>query len=176
MYLSPYALNNFSEQVADAAISFNPDIFESNLINISILVGGLIYLLSDILSEGLAGRKQEILFTIQDAETRLAQATARLDEVEKQLAQAEMVVTSLVADAQKNGEKIRSAILVDGQAETERLQSSIQSQVKTIEARVRKQVLDYAVNLALERVTLQLEGELPSSVQQSIIDKNISKL
>ena len=43
-------------------------------------------------------------------------------------------------------------------------------------ARVRKQISDYVVTLALQRITTQLEGKLNSSLQQQIIDRNISKL
>jgi F0F1-type ATP synthase membrane subunit b/b' len=50
------------------------------------------------------------------------------------------------------------------------------SQVATIEAKVRKQISDYVATLALQRVTLQLEGKLGASLQQQIIDQNISKL
>jgi len=72
--------------------------------------------------------------------------------------------------------QVKSAILSDGKAEIERLTSGAKSQIVTIEARVRKQISDYVVALALKRVTLQLEGKLSSSVQQQIIDRNISKL
>jgi F0F1-type ATP synthase membrane subunit b/b' len=41
---------------------------------------------------------------------------------------------------------------------------------------VRKQISDYVVALALQRVTSQLEGKLNSNVQQQIIDRNISKI
>jgi F0F1-type ATP synthase membrane subunit b/b' len=50
------------------------------------------------------------------------------------------------------------------------------NQITTIEAKVRKQISDYVVTLALQRVTLQLEGKLGASLQQQIIDQNISKL
>jgi F0F1-type ATP synthase membrane subunit b/b' len=72
--------------------------------------------------------------------------------------------------------QVKSAILNDGKAEIERLTSSAKSQITTIEAKVRKQISDYVVALALKRVTLQLEGKLTSSLQQQIIDRNISKL
>jgi F0F1-type ATP synthase membrane subunit b/b' len=60
--------------------------------------------------------------------------------------------------------------------EIERLTATAKSQIGTVEARVRKQISDYVVTLALKRVTLQLEGKLNPSLQQQIIDKNISKL
>jgi F0F1-type ATP synthase membrane subunit b/b' len=60
--------------------------------------------------------------------------------------------------------------------EIERLTTTAKSQISTVESRVRKQISDYVVTLALKRVTLQLEGKLSPSLQQQIIDKNISKL
>ena len=61
-------------------------------------------------------------------------------------------------------------------AEIERLTSTAKAQITTIEARVRKQISDYVATLALQRITMQLEGKLTSSLQQQIIDRNISKL
>jgi len=72
--------------------------------------------------------------------------------------------------------QVKSAILNDGKEEIERLTSSAKSQIVTIEAKVRKQISDYVVTLALKRVTLQLEGKLNSNFQQQIIDRNISIL
>jgi F0F1-type ATP synthase membrane subunit b/b' len=71
---------------------------------------------------------------------------------------------------------VKSAILTDGKAEIERLTAAAKSQIGTIEARVRKQISDYVVTLALQRITTQLEGKLNSGLQQKIIDRNISKL
>ena len=73
-------------------------------------------------------------------------------------------------------QQVKSSILTDGKAEIERLTSSAKVQIGTIEARVRKQISDYVASLALQRITLQLEGKLNSSLQQQIIDRNISKL
>ena len=112
----------------------------------------------------------------QEAEERLQQAIARLAESEKQLNQAQLVIDSIKTDANKNAQQVKSTILPDGKAEIERLTSAAKSQIGTVEARVRKQISDYVVALALQRITMQLEGKLNSNVQQQIIDRNISKL
>ena len=93
-------LNSFSGQISDLSVSLNLDIFETNVINISILLGGIIYLGSNALSESLSERQQKIVGAIQEAEERLTQATSRLAEGEKQLAQAQLVVESIKKDAQ----------------------------------------------------------------------------
>jgi len=171
-----HTLNSFSAQVSDLAVGLNPDIFETNVINITILLGGIIYLGSNALSSALEERQQKILGAIQEAEERLQQAVARLAESEKQLDQAQLVIDSIKTDAEKTAQQVKNAILNDGKLEIERLTSTVKSQVATVEAKVRKQISDYVVTLALQRVTLQLEGKLTANVQQQIIDRNISKL
>ena len=47
MNLFNQTLNSFSIQVSDLSIALNTDIFESNVINITILLGGIIYLVVD---------------------------------------------------------------------------------------------------------------------------------
>ena len=176
MDLLNQTLNSFSIQLSDLEVSLNTDIFETNLINITILVGGLFYLLSGALSESLSERQQKILGAIQESEERLQEATTRLTESETQLAQAQMVIESIQKDAEQTASQVKSSILTDGKAEIERLTSSAKAQIGTIESRVRKQISDYVVSLALQRITTQLEGKLNSSLQQQIIDRNISKL
>jgi len=176
MNLLHQPLNSFSAQISDIAVGFNPDIFETNVINITILLGGIIYLGSNALSASLSERQQKILGAIQESEERLQQAITKLTESEKQLEQAQIVIESIKTDAEKNAKQVKASILNDGKIEIERLTTSAKLQIVTIEAKIRKQISDYVVALALKRVTLQLEGKLTSDVQQQIIDKNISKL
>jgi F-type H+-transporting ATPase subunit b len=176
MDLLNQTLNSFSTQIADGGVSFNPDIFEANLVNLVLLDGGLFYLLSGALSESLSERQQKILGAIQESEEKLQEATTRLTESETQLAQAQMVIDTIGKDAEQTAAKVKSSILTDGKAEIERLTSSAKAQIGTIEARVRKQISDYVATLALQRITAQLEGKLNSSLQKQIIDRNISKL
>jgi len=176
MDLLNQTLNSFSNQISDLEISLNFDLFESNLINITILVGGLFYLLSGVLSESLSERQQKILGAIQESEEKLQEATTKLTEGETQLTQAQMVINSIKEDAEKTAKQVKSSLLTEGKFEIERLRSTAKSQIGTIEARVRKQISDYVVTLALQRIVAQLEGKLNSSLQQQIIDRNISKL
>ena len=169
-------LNSFSTQISDLEVSLNTDIFETNVINITILAGGLFYLLSGALSESLSERQQKILGAIQESEERLEEATTRLTESETQLAQAQMVIESIQKDSEQTAQQVKSSILTDGKAEIERLTATAKAQITTIESRVRKQISDYVVTLALQRITMQLEGKLNSNLQEQIIDRNISKL
>jgi F-type H+-transporting ATPase subunit b len=176
MDLLNQTLNSFSSQISDGGVSLNFDIFEANLINLAILDGGLFYLLSGALSESLSERQQKILGAIQESEEKLQEASTRLTEGETKLAQAQIVIESIQKDAEQTAVQVKSSILTDGKTEIERLTSNAKAQITTIENRVRKQISDYVATLALQRITMQLEGKLNSSLQQQIIDRNISKL
>jgi F-type H+-transporting ATPase subunit b len=176
MDLLNQTLNSFSIQLSEGGFGLNLDIFEANLVNLIILDGGLFYLLSGALSESLSERQQKILGAIQESEEKLQEATVRLTEGETKLAQAQMVIASIQKDAEQTAEQVKSLILTNGKAEIERLTATAKMQIGTIEARVRKQISDYVATLALQRITMQLEGKLNSSLQQQIIDRNISKL
>jgi|TARA_B100000683_G_scaffold70834_1_gene69381 F-type H+-transporting ATPase subunit b len=176
MDLLSQTLNSFSTQIADLEVSLNTDIFETNVINITLLAGGLFYLLSGALSDSLSERQQKILGAIQESEERLQESVTRLTESETQLAQAAMVIDSIQKDAEQTAKQVKSSILNDGKSEIERLTSTAKAQIVTIENRVRKQISDYVVTLALKRITMQLEGKLNSNLQQQIINRNISTL
>jgi F-type H+-transporting ATPase subunit b len=169
-------LNSFSTQISDGGVSLNFDIFEANLINLALLDGGLFYLLSGALSESLSERQQKILGAIQESEGKLEEAQTRLTESETKLAQAQIVIESIQKDAEQTAAKVKNSILTDGKTEIERLTATAKTQIRTIESRVRKQISDYVATLALQRITLLLEGKLNLSLQKQIIDKNISKL
>jgi len=176
MDLVNQTLNSFSAQISDLEISLNTDIFETNVINIALLLGGVIYLLSGALGDALSERQKKILGAIQESEERLQEATARFTESETQLAQAQMVIDSIKTDSETTAKQVKAAVLSDGKVEIERLTSSAKAQIITIEAKVRKQISDYVAALALKRITLQLEGKLNDNLQQQIIDRNISNL
>merc|ERR1711990_418755 len=109
-------------------------------------------------------------------EEKLQEAKTRLTEGETKLTQAQIVIESIQKDAEQTAAQVKSSILTDGKTEIERLTATAKIQISTIEARVRKQISDYVATLALQRITMQLEGKLNSSLQQQIIDRNISKL
>jgi len=177
MDLLNQTLNSFSTQISThEGISFKFDLYDSNIINLTILVGGLFYLLSGALSESLLERQQKIVGAIQESEEKLQEAKTRLTEGETKLAQAQIVIESIKKDAAQTATQVKSTILTDGKAEIQRLTIAAKAQIVTIENKIRKQISDYVATLALQRITMQLEGKLNSSLQQQIIDRNISKL
>ena len=99
MDLLNQTLNSFSTQISDGGLL--EKIFEANLVNLTLLDGGLFYLLSGALSESLFERNKKILGAIQESEEKLKEATSRLTESRKNLAQAEMLVESILKEKKR---------------------------------------------------------------------------
>merc|ERR1712232_718753 len=113
----------FAEEAAEAAaeagskielgggFAINLDIPETGVVNIAVLVAGLYYLLSPLLSESMASREKEIQSDIDDAIAKYNEATARLAEAEKAKAQADQVVKeindTIVKDLAETEQKLK---------------------------------------------------------------------
>merc|ERR1719240_1571761 len=103
--------------------AINLDIPETGVVNIAVLVAGLFYLLSPLLSESMASREKEIQSDIDDAIAKYNEATARLAEAEKAKAQADQVVKeineTIVKDLAETEQKLKenAKLALDKQAD-----------------------------------------------------------
>mmetsp|Transcript_16604 Transcript_16604/g.34053 ORF Transcript_16604/g.34053 Transcript_16604/m.34053 type:complete len:94 (+) Transcript_16604:369-650(+) len=78
-----------AQHSSESMFGFNFDILGTNFINISILLGIVIYVGKPFLTQILEFRQEKVLAAIQESEERLAQANLRLTEAQKQLAQTQ---------------------------------------------------------------------------------------
>jgi hypothetical protein len=81
MDLLSQTLGKFFNLIPDKGVSLNLDIFETNLINITLLAGGLFYLLSCPLSEALFERQQKIRRVSREYNERFAETIRRGREI-----------------------------------------------------------------------------------------------
>jgi len=89
------------------SIGINTDIFESNIINIVLLVAGLFNVVGAALKTSMLERKTKILNEVQGAEQSLTAATERLNEAEKQSEQSAMIISKI----EEKTETLRNQIL-----------------------------------------------------------------
>jgi F0F1-type ATP synthase membrane subunit b/b' len=73
----------------------NTDIFETNIINIAILVFGLFNFLGGILKTSMEERKQKIVESVQVSENRINEARLRFEEAQKQLDQVQLIISEI---------------------------------------------------------------------------------
>ena len=160
----------------EGGFGLNFDILETNLINLVIIIGVLIYFGSNFLGKTLSERRSEIESAIKDAEDRQQKAATALAEQKKNLKQAEAVAQQILATARENAEKARAAILAQSEKDVERLKASAQQDLDSQQDRVLQELRQRVADMAMGRVQEQLPERLNDSVQTQLVDKSIALL
>nr|YP_009313903.1 ATP synthase CF0 subunit I [Hommersandiophycus borowitzkae]SCW22157.1 ATP synthase CF0 subunit I [Hommersandiophycus borowitzkae] len=166
----------FNQLAHAKSFGFNPDFLEANVINITLLLSGLIYILKNFLGSTLINRQEKVLLAIQESEERLKQANERLEEAEKQLAQTQLVIEQIKQEAEITAQKVRDSILNQGKIDIEKLTYAGKTSIANAEQAIKKQIQQQIVTLAIHKVTVQLEEQMNETMQSNIIDNNINKL
>lgn len=86
---------DLSSILVSREFGLNTDIFETNVINIAILVFGLYNFVGGILKTSMSERKQKIVESVQASENRINDARLRFEEAEKQLEQVQLIVSEI---------------------------------------------------------------------------------
>jgi F0F1-type ATP synthase membrane subunit b/b' len=169
-------LNLLTEHAGHKSFGFNPNFLEANVINITLLLSGLIYILKNFLGAILIGRQEKVLLAIQESEERLKQANERLEESQKQLKQTKIVITQIQQESEATAQKVRDAILAQGKLDIEKLTVSGKNSIDNAELQIKRQIQKQITTLAIHRVTLELKSQMNNTLQSNIIDNNILKL
>lgn len=159
-----------------SGISFNSNFLEANVLNILLLLTGLIYVLKNFLGSILNERQNKVLFAIKESEERLEQATLRLDEAKKQLAQTQIIINQIINEAEDTAKKVRESILEQGKVDIEKLTQSSKASIKFAENQVRLQIQQQITALAIKKVTSEIKSQMNSVMHNKVIDQSIMQL
>jgi len=154
----------------------NFNLFETNIINLAIVIAGLVWFLRGFLGGILERRRQAILADIKDAEERLAAASSALETVKKDLAEAQQRAESIRAEGKVRAEAIRLESEKRTVEEMARLKQESAADLDAEAARVTAQLRREAARLAIEKALSALPGKLDASVQARLIDQSIQSL
>jgi F-type H+-transporting ATPase subunit b len=166
-----------AHEVAEGGgFGLNLNILETNLINLAILVGVLIYYAPKTLGKTLSERRSQIAEEIAEAEERQQQAAVALAEEQQKLAQAQAEAERIRQAAEARAQAVKAEIAAKAQQDIERLRAtaaqdlSAEAEKATVELRRR------AAALALQRVEAQLKSQLDEPAQQKLIDRSLAQL
>ncbi len=165
-----------AEAIEEEGISFNFDILQTNLLNLVILIGVLVYFGRKVLGNILSERRTKIAEAIQEAETRQKQAAEALAQEQKKLAEAQAEAEKIRQDAQVRAERVSRDILAQAEADIERMQATADQDVSSQQDRVMEELKQRIAAMAVERVTGELESRLDEDKQRRIIDRSIAQL
>jgi F-type H+-transporting ATPase subunit b len=166
----------FSLLFASEGFGINLNLFETNLINLIIVIGVLGWFLKGFLGGILERRRQAILHDLDDAETRLKKATADLAKAQADLAAAQQKAETILADGKVRAEAIR----LDGEKRTISAMAALKqdalSELTAEGARLSEQLRREAAMAAIDKVMAELPGRLDANGQSRLIDASIANL
>ncbi|NJK59520.1 MAG: F0F1 ATP synthase subunit B [Oscillatoriales cyanobacterium SM2_1_8] len=154
----------------------NPNILETNLINIVIILGVLIYAGRGLVGNILQQRRQTIETAIVDAESRQQGALAALAEQQQKLAQTQVECERLLAQATEDAKRAREEILAEVDRDIARLREAAEREIASEQRRVGEQLRRQAVEQALAKVAAHLERGVGADAQYQLLDRSIAAL
>ncbi|NJL67017.1 MAG: F0F1 ATP synthase subunit B [Richelia sp. CSU_2_1] len=165
-----------TEASREGGFGLNFDILETNLINLSIVIGLLFYFGRGFLGNILTERRTAIEEAIKEAETRQKEAAAALAEQQQKLTQAQAEAERIRAAAEENAKKAKEAILAQAAQEVERMKATAGQELEAERERAVAQLRARVAAMALERVESQLKTSLDENAQHQLIDRSIALL
>lgn len=164
----------FAAESSEFGLNF--DILDTNLINLAILIGILVFYGKKLLGKILADRQARIAEEIARAEVSLNKAEAELAQAKQNLAEAEETAKQIIKEAEEKAAAAREAIRAKTEADIERLRESAQKDLNTERDRAIAALKRRIATLAVERSESQMKNTLDGSAQNQLIDRSIAQI
>ncbi|MBR8831121.1 MAG: ATP synthase subunit b [Chroococcopsis gigantea SAG 12.99] len=155
-------------------LDFN--ILRTNLFNLAILVGVVVFYGRKVLTNILAQRQSKIAETIQEAEERNQKASSALAVEQKKLAESKIEAEKIVATAKERAKSLAAEIAAKAEVDVARMQETAAKNLGAEQERVMMELRQRIATLAMESVESKLKGGLDDSTQQGLIDRSLAQL
>ncbi|WP_448603048.1 F0F1 ATP synthase subunit B [Thermoleptolyngbya sp.] len=165
-----------AEAAEEGGFGLNLDLLDTNLINLAIIIGVLVYFGRGFLGKTLSDRRAKIEASIREAEQRKQEAAALLAEQQQKLAQAQEEAARIRSEAEAQAAAASAAILEQATQDVARMQAAADQDVAAEEQRVVNELRQRVAALALQQVEARLRGGLSADAQQQLIDRGIAAL
>ena len=156
------------------SLNFNP--LETNLVNLAIVIGVLVWFLRGFLGGILDRRRQAILQELQEAESRLQKASDDFSKAKSDLAAAQQKADQIRADGEARAATIRSS----GEQRTIAAMAAVKqgavADADAEAARIKDTLRREAALAAIDKVLSDLPSRLDAKAQAKLIDSTIQNL
>jgi len=161
---------------ASEGFGLNLNIFETNIINLAVVVFGLYKFLPGFLGKILERRRTSILSDLKEAEERLAQAKDSFSKAKDELASAKEKADKIRNDCKARAEAIRLDSEKRTVEEMARIKQGAASDLNAEAARVTSQLRKEAAELAIEKALAILPEKLDSNTQDKFLKQSIKNI
>lgn len=170
------AIHSELSEGAHGGFGLNLDILETNIINLTILVGILVVFGRKFLTDTLDARRSAIEIEIQEAEKSAKQAASALSEAQEKLTQAQAEAERIRKAAQESAQSAKEAILAKAAVDVQRLKEVAAADLNSERDKAIAQLRSRVVAMALQKVESQLRTGIADDAQQQIINRSIELL
>jgi len=161
---------------ASGGFGLNLNLFETNILNLAVVIFGLYKFLPNFLGGMLERRRSAILLDLEDAEKRLDLAKSSLAKAKKELASAEEKASKIRSDCKTRAEAIRLESEKRTVEEMARIKEGAASDLNAEASRVTSQLRREAARLAIEKALQALPGKLDQSAQEAFLTQSIKNM
>ena len=154
----------------------NLNVFETNIVNLAIVIFALYKFLPNFLGGILERRRAIILADLKDAEERLQAATTALAQAQQDLAAAQGKAEQIRSDAKARAEAIRLDSEKRTIEEMARVKLGAAADLDAEAARVSNVLRREAARLAIEKALASLPGKLSADAQAQLVNQSIQTL
>ncbi len=161
---------------ATEGFGLNLDLFETNVLNLAVVIFGLYKFLPSFLGGMLERRRASILVDLKDAEDRLDQATKSLAHAKNELAAAEQKAAKIRTDCKARAEAIRLDSEKRTVEEMARIKQGAASDLNAEASRVSTQLRQEAARLAIEKALTSLPKRLDEKSQANFLTQSIENM
>nr|YP_009111482.1 ATP synthase CF0 subunit I [Erodium crassifolium]AHH24693.1 ATP synthase CF0 subunit I [Erodium crassifolium] len=158
------------------SFGFNTDILATNPINLSVVLGVLIFFGKGVLKDLLDNRKQRILNTIRNSEELRGGAVEQLEKAQARLRKVKTDVEQFRVNEYSEAERKRSNLITSAYKQLEQAESLKNESIRFEQQRAINQVRQWVVQQALEGALEILNSSLNKELHLRTISANIGLL
>ena len=161
---------------ASEGFGLNLNLFETNIINLAVVIFGLYKFLPGFLGKILERRRTSILTDLKDAEERLTQAKKSLSKAKEELASAKQKAEKIRNDCKVRAEAIRLDSETRTIEEMARIKKGAASDLNAEAARVTSQLRKEAAEFAIQKALEMLPKKLDLDTQDDFLKQSIKNI
>jgi len=160
------------------SFGINTNLLETNVLNLAVVIGCLIYFGGDLFNGLLDARKENILKSLRDAEEKFARTQNMLKTAEENLSSVQELQASAAKERETRLSELRESQLEKGRFAAGRLELAQLTTLRLEEEKIVSQLYSkttfVALNIAMNKVKTQLNST--SKLHRKLINLNITLL
>lgn len=145
-------------------------------VNMVLFIGVLAYLIAGPAKRAFKERGDGIRSQLAEAKTRREKAGSFASDMEKRLEQLEREVAVILERAQEEGDRQKSELIAAGEAEAAKILVTARNEVDARLKAARKELTDYAGQLAADRARSILEQSLTESDRKRLFAESVEQI